>query len=176
MTVSVGEHYVNTLGVQLNLFMGLSFLVSMCNSMQTVGFGIFILTPKSITNHQKWMPGKKMRVRKELVYVLGLWTPCRHSFWGISLWGQEGIASEEKYVTHLDFSLWIITQTSVIMQWLLHKEKAEWLYSFLNYSCVCEQFFCKRIGMGKIEVERVLSLKECKLAIRNRAWKGIHSF
>lgn len=49
----------------------------------------------------------------------------------------------------LRFSLWIITQICVRMPWLLHKQKAEWLYLFLNYSCVCEQFFCNRIVQPK---------------------------
>lgn len=60
------------------------------------------------------------------------------------------------------------------MHWLLHKQKAEWLYLFLNDSCVCEQFFCNRIGMGKIEAEGMLSLKEHNLTIRKRRWMGIH--
>lgn len=42
-------------------------------------------------------------------------------------------------------------------------------------SCVYEQFFCNRIGMGKIEAEGVLSLKEYNLTMRKRAWKGICS-
>jgi len=49
------------------------------------------------------------------------------------------------------------------------------LCPFLNDFHVREQSSCKRIEMGKIEVEGVLSLKECKLNIKKRARKGINS-
>lgn len=98
----------------------------------------------------------------------------RTPFWGISVWRQEGSTSEDTCVSPISRMLTLLSVGNYPDLRPLHKQKAEWLYSVLNYSCVCEQF-CHRIGMGKIEVEGVLSLEECNLNIRKRAWNGIHS-